>query len=83
MDEARERAVGYAEALALLCPEVALGAAALSAANAWRRAEPLFCGSVGPDEERCADVLGHPGFHHGPGVGSLGWGDGDCGPVHG
>ncbi|MEU9742908.1 hypothetical protein AB0E12_27380 [Micromonospora chersina] len=74
---ARELAVAYAEALGLLRPELALGAAALSPADAWHRAERLFCGAVGPDGERCADVAGHPGFHHAPGPGGLGWGDGD------
>ncbi|MFI7488741.1 hypothetical protein ACIBXA_10210 [Micromonospora echinaurantiaca] len=73
--EASELAVGYAEALSLLRPELALGAAALSPADAWHRAERLFCGAVGPDGERCADVAGHPGFHHAPGPGGLGWGD--------
>ena len=76
-EQARELAVGYAEALSLLRPELALGAAALSGADAWHRAERLFCGAVGPDGERCADVADHPGFHHGPGPGGLGWGDGD------
>ncbi|WDZ84822.1 hypothetical protein [Micromonospora cathayae] len=75
--EARERAVGYAEALGTLRPELLLGAAALSPAGAWHRAGPLFCGAVGPDGERCADVSGHPGFHHAAGPGALGWGDGD------
>ncbi|MFC3500842.1 hypothetical protein ACFOOK_07665 [Micromonospora krabiensis] len=75
--EARELAVGYAEALSLLRPELALGAAALSPADAWHRAERLFCGAVGPDGERCVDVTGHPGFHHAAGPGGLGWGDGD------
>lgn len=75
--DARELAVGYAEALSLLRPELALGAAALSPADAWHRAERLFCGAVGPDGERCADVADHPGFHHAPGPGGLGWGDGD------
>ncbi|WP_200216113.1 hypothetical protein [Micromonospora coerulea] len=74
---ARELAVGYAEALSLLRPELALGSAALSPADAWHRAERLFCGALGPDGERCADVAGHPGFHHAPGPGGLGWGDGD------
>ncbi|MDM4720315.1 hypothetical protein QTQ03_12270 [Micromonospora sp. WMMA1363] len=74
---ARELAVGYAEALSLLRPELALGAAALSPADAWHHAERLFCGAVGPDSERCADVADHPGFHHAPGPGGLGWGDGD------
>ncbi|WFE31663.1 hypothetical protein [Micromonospora sp. WMMD975] len=74
---ARELAVSYAEALGLLRPELALGAAALSPADAWHRAERLFCGAVGPDGERCADVADHPGFHHAPGPGGLGWGDGD------
>ncbi|NES12438.1 MULTISPECIES: hypothetical protein [Micromonospora] len=74
---ARELAVAYAEALSLLRPELALGAAALSPADAWHRAERLFCGALGPDGERCADVVGHPGFHHAPGLGGLGWGDGD------
>jgi hypothetical protein len=74
---ARELAVAYAEALSLLRPELALGAAALSPADAWHRAERLFCGATGPDGERCADVAGHPGFHHGPGLGGLGWGDGE------
>ncbi|MFI1197753.1 hypothetical protein ACH4T9_31460 [Micromonospora sp. NPDC020750] len=76
-DLARELAVTYAEGLSLLRPELALGAAALSPADAWHRAERLFCGAVGPDGERCVDVAGHPGFHHGPGPGGLGWGDGD------
>ncbi|GAB3069530.1 hypothetical protein [Micromonospora schwarzwaldensis] len=74
---ARELAVAYAEALGLLRPELALGAAALSPADAWHRAERLFCGAAGPDGELCADVAGHPGFHHAPGPGGLGWGDGD------
>ncbi|MDO3702007.1 hypothetical protein Q3W71_09975 [Micromonospora sp. C28SCA-DRY-2] len=74
--DARELAVGYAEALSLLRPELALGAAALSPADAWHRAERLFCGAVGPDGERCADVAEHPGFHHAAGPGGLGWGDG-------
>ncbi|MEV6814514.1 hypothetical protein [Micromonospora sp. NPDC051296] len=74
---AREVAVGYAEALSLLRPELALGASALSPADAWQRAERLFCGAVGPDGERCLDVAGHPGFHHAPGPGGLGWGGGD------
>ncbi|MCZ7378933.1 hypothetical protein [Micromonospora sp. WMMC250] len=75
--EARELAVAYAEALSLLRAEVALGAAALSPADAWQRAERLFCGAFGPDGERCVDVADHPGFHHAPGPGGLGWGDGD------
>jgi hypothetical protein len=75
--EAREVAVGYAEALSVLRPEVALGASALSPADAWHRAERLFCGAVGPDGERCVDVADHPGFHHAPGPGGLGWGVGD------
>ncbi|WBB66898.1 hypothetical protein [Micromonospora sp. WMMD812] len=75
--DARELAVCYAEALCLLRPEVALGAAALSPADAWHRAERLFCGAVGPDGERCVDVADHPGFHHAAGPGGLGWGDGD------
>ncbi|MGN9768668.1 hypothetical protein ACTMS2_26310 [Micromonospora sp. SD12] len=74
---ARELAVGYAEALSVLRPEVALGASALSPAEAWQQAERLFCGASGPDGERCADVANHPGFHHAPGPGGLGWGDGD------
>ncbi|MFG1776898.1 hypothetical protein ACGFIG_10770 [Micromonospora sp. NPDC049048] len=74
---ARELAVGYAEALSLLRPELALGASALSPAESWWQAERLFCGAAGPDGERCADVAGHPGFHHAPGPGGLGWGDGD------
>ncbi|MGC5052722.1 hypothetical protein ACLQ2S_14845 [Micromonospora sp. DT48] len=76
---AREVAVGYAEALSVLRPELMIGASALSPADAWQRAERLFCGAVGPDSERCVDVAGHPGFHHGPGPGALGWGDGDRG----
>lgn len=74
--DARELAVGYAEALSLLRPELALGAAALSPADAWHRAERLFCGALGPDGERCVDVADHPGFHHAAGPGGLGWGDG-------
>jgi hypothetical protein len=76
-DRARELAVAYAEGLSLLRPELLLGAAALSPADAWHRAERLFCGARGPDGERCADVAGHPGFHHALGLGGLGWGDGD------
>ncbi|WP_433529513.1 hypothetical protein ACQPYA_24960 [Micromonospora sp. CA-263727] len=76
---AREVAVGYAEALSLLRPELALGASALSPAEAWQRAERLFCGALGPDGERCVDVAEHLGFHHAPGPGGLGWGDGDGG----
>ncbi|MEH0844389.1 hypothetical protein V6U81_18575 [Micromonospora sp. CPCC 205711] len=76
-EQARELAVAYAEALSLLRPELALGAAALSPADAWHRAARLFCGAVGPDGERCADVADHPGFHHAPGPGGLGWGEGD------
>ncbi|MFJ6199695.1 hypothetical protein [Micromonospora sp. NPDC092111] len=76
-EQARELAVAYAEALSLLRPELALAAAALSPADAWHRAERLFCDAVGPDGERCADVAGHPGFHHAPGPGGLGWGEGD------
>ncbi|MFF5176099.1 hypothetical protein ACFY3U_26220 [Micromonospora sp. NPDC000089] len=76
-DQARELAVAYAEALSLLRPELALRAAALSPADAWHRAERLFCDALGPDGERCADVAGHPGFHHAPGPGGLGWGEGD------
>ncbi|MEH0984324.1 hypothetical protein [Micromonospora sp. CPCC 205556] len=76
-EQARDLAVTYAEALGLLRPELALGAATVSPADAWHRAEPLFCGAVGPDGERCADVAGHPGFHHAPGPGGLGWGEGD------
>ncbi|MEV0808618.1 hypothetical protein [Micromonospora sp. NPDC050200] len=76
-EQARDLAVAYAEALSLLRPELALGAAALSPADAWHRAERLFCGASGPDGERCADVAGHPGFHHAPGPGGLGWGEGD------
>ncbi|MER5337216.1 hypothetical protein [Micromonospora sp. NPDC002717] len=77
LESAREVAVGYAEALSLLRPELALGASALSPAEAWQNAERLFCGASGPDGERCVDVAGHPGFHHAPGPGGLGWGDGD------
>ncbi|WP_244298612.1 hypothetical protein [Micromonospora cremea] len=82
MADARELAVAYAEALSLLRPELAIGAAALSPADAWHRAERLFCGAFGPDGERCVDVAEHPGFHHAPGPGGLGWGDGD-GPCDG
>ncbi|SCE96351.1 MULTISPECIES: hypothetical protein [Micromonospora] len=76
-EQARDLAVAYAEALSLLRPELVLGAAALSPADAWHRAERLFCGAPGPDGERCADVAGHPGFHHAAGPGGLGWGEGD------
>ncbi|MER6596703.1 hypothetical protein ABT214_33605 [Micromonospora purpureochromogenes] len=76
-EHARDLAVAYAEALSLLRPELVLGAAALSPADAWHRAERLFCGAPGPDGECCADVAGHPGFHHAAGPGGLGWGEGD------
>ncbi|TDB70517.1 hypothetical protein E1182_27120 [Micromonospora sp. KC721] len=76
-EQARELAVAYAEALSLLRPELVLAATALSPADAWHRAERIFCDAVGPDGERCADVTGHPGFHHAPGPGGLGWGEGD------
>ncbi|MFJ8690102.1 hypothetical protein [Micromonospora wenchangensis] len=76
-EHARELAVAYAEALSLLRPELVLASVALSPADAWRDAERLFCSAVGPDGDRCADVAGHPGFHHAPGPGGLGWGEGD------
>lgn len=77
LEQAREWAVGYAEALSLIRPEIAFGSAALSSADGWQRAQQLFCLAVGPEGEQCADVFGHPGFHHGLGPGALGWGDGD------
>lgn len=79
LDEARERAVGYVEALGLLRVEVVPDTAALSPAGDWWRARRLFCGATGPDGERCVDVVDHPGFHHGPTVGGAGWGGGDAG----
>ena len=72
-----EQAVGYVEALSVLRPEIWPGGAEFSSAGSWQHSEPLFCGAAGPDGERCADVWGHPGFHHAAGLGALGWGDGD------
>lgn len=77
LGDARERAVQYAEALSILRTEIAIGHTRLSYADAWHRAERLFCGAAGPDGEICADVRGHPGFHHAEGLGGLAWGDGD------
>lgn len=77
--DAREQAVRYVEGLAILRPEVTLGVARLSHADAWHLAEPLFCGAVGPDGETCVDVLEHPGFHRAAGINALSWGGGDPG----
>ena len=77
LPDAREQAVGYAEALSILRTEIAIGTARLSYADAWHLAERLFCGAPGPDGETCADVRGHPGFHRPDGPGGLAWGDGD------
>ncbi|MBB5868405.1 hypothetical protein F4553_001784 [Allocatelliglobosispora scoriae] len=74
--EARDRAVMYAEALCLLRPEVSLLDTRLSPAEVWHRTEPTFCGQEGPEGELCTDVHRHPGFHSGPGLGSLSWGEG-------
>ena len=79
MDDAREQAVNYAEALSIVRSEIAIGASRLSYADAWHQAERLFCATPGPDGETCADVLGHPGFHRADGLGGLAWGDGDPG----
>jgi len=76
-ETACEQAVAYVEALSVLRPEIWPGGAEFSAAGTWQHSEPLFCGAAGPDGERCADVWGHPGFHHAAGLGALGWGDGD------
>jgi hypothetical protein len=75
--EARDQAVLYAEGLAILRPELSPSAALLSRADAWNHIEPVFCGRVGPDNEVCMDVTGHPGFHSAAGIGGLCWGDGD------
>lgn len=76
---ARDRAVVYVEGLTLLRPELSANTVLLSRADAWNQVEPLFCGRVGPDEEVCADTLGHPGFHQAAGLGGFRWGDGDDG----
>ncbi|WP_433534783.1 hypothetical protein ACQPZK_21870 [Micromonospora sp. CA-249363] len=73
--EARDQAVVYTEGLTTLRPEVAAGAALLSRADAWHHVEPVFCGRIGPDNEVCMDVTGHPGFHSAAGIGGLCWGD--------
>ncbi|MCI4062190.1 hypothetical protein MRQ36_06255 [Micromonospora sp. R77] len=44
-EQARDLAVAYVEALSLLRPELVLGVAAWSPADAWHRAERLFCGA--------------------------------------
>ncbi|MEV0455108.1 hypothetical protein [Catellatospora methionotrophica] len=75
--QARERAVMYVEALAILRPEVSLLDTRLSRGDLWPLGEPSFCGVEGPDGELCNDVHQHPGFHSGPGLGGLSWGDGD------
>ncbi|GIJ23993.1 hypothetical protein [Micromonospora lutea] len=75
--EAREQAVVYTEGLTILRPELPGGAALLSRADAWNHVEPVFCGRIGPDNEICMDVTGHPGFHRAAGLGGLCWGDGD------
>ncbi|MFV2086584.1 hypothetical protein [Micromonospora sp. LOL_021] len=49
----------------------------LSRAEAWNFNEPLFCGVRGPDDEVCAEVRHHPGFHRAAGLGGLCDGDGD------
>ncbi|PTA42615.1 hypothetical protein [Micromonospora sp. RP3T] len=75
--EARDQAVVYTEGLTTLRPEVPATGALLSRADAWNHIEPVFCGRVGPDDEVCADVTGHPGFHRAAGLDGLRWGDGD------
>ncbi|RGC67152.1 hypothetical protein C5N14_20360 [Micromonospora sp. MW-13] len=75
--EARDQAVVYTEGLTILRPELAASAALLSRADAWNHVEPVFCGRIGPDNEACMDVTGHPGFHSAAGIGGLCWGDGD------
>lgn len=75
--EARERAVMYVEALAVLRAEVSLLDTRLSLADVWQLTEPAFCCARGPDGDLCADVHQHPGFHSGPGIGALSWGEGD------
>ncbi|MGC4891686.1 hypothetical protein [Micromonospora sp. DT227] len=75
--EARDQAVVYTEGLTILRPELPANAAMLSRADAWNHVEPVFCGRVGPDDEVCMDVTGHPGFHSAAGIGGLSWGDGD------
>ncbi|MEH1013266.1 hypothetical protein V6U90_09155 [Micromonospora sp. CPCC 206060] len=75
--DARDQAVTYAEGLTILRPELAASAALISRADAWNHIEPVFCGRVGPDDEVCMDVAGHPGFHRAAGLGGLCWGDGD------
>lgn len=75
--DARDLALSYAEALAILRPELAAVPATLSRAESWNHLEPLFCGAVGPDDEICQDVAGHPGFHRAAGLGGLCWGGGD------
>jgi hypothetical protein len=77
LDEARAHAVTYAEGLSLLRPEVGEHAPLLSRADTWNHIEPLFCGAIGPDEEVCADVREHPGFHRAAGLGGLSWGGSD------
>jgi hypothetical protein len=76
-EEAREHAVVYTEGLTILRPELPAGAALLSRADAWNHVEPVFCGRIGPDNEICMDVTGHPGFHRAAGLGGPCWGDGD------
>ncbi|GGM39190.1 hypothetical protein GCM10011608_24870 [Micromonospora sonchi] len=78
-EEAREQAVVYTEGLTILRPELPAGAALLSRADAWNHVEPVFCGRIGPDDEICMDVTGHPGFHRAAGVNGLSWGDSDGG----
>lgn len=77
LTEARDQAVVYTEGLTILRPEMPAGAALLSRADAWNHVEPVFCGRIGPDNEICMDVTGHPGFHSAAGIGGLCWGDGD------
>ncbi len=77
MQEARDHAVVYTEGLTILRPELPAGAALLSRADAWNHVEPVFCGRIGPDNEVCMDVTGHPGFHSATGMTGLSWGDGD------
>ncbi|GAB3159443.1 hypothetical protein GCM10027290_64350 [Micromonospora sonneratiae] len=80
LTEAREQAVRYAEALSILCPEIAIETTQLSYVDAWDHIEQLFCGAIGPDGEVCVDVCDHPGFHRADGLAGLAWGDGDPDP---
>jgi hypothetical protein len=75
--QARMLAMALAEGLGILRTEVQTYTAVISKDGRWAEAEPVFCTATGPDGAKCADVVGHPGWHSEAGVKALRWGQAD------